>query len=165
MGPWKLEIRPRQIEDDVPRSVENAKRSLRCPQYHLMLLRQAFVRLSCLVDLHSECQAPRGASRAVCEPSASEGLSLLPTSPQPSTARPWTSSASASHCDSLMFSMMLVHARDLLSSLDNPSQTTDVVGRGPSKKLPGKAEDCQHKPCCPGCASEPSKRHGSHSVW
>src|SRR5215469_4080162 len=39
------------------------------------------------------------------------------------------------------------------------------VGRDPSKKLPGKAEDCQHKPCRPGYASEPSKWHGSHSVW
>jgi hypothetical protein len=76
---------------------------------------------------------------------------LLPASPQPSTARPWTPSASASHCESLMFSMMVGHARDLLSSLDNPSRTTDVVERGPSKKLPGKAEDYQHKPCCPGC--------------
>src|SRR5215468_3342764 len=87
-------------DDDVPRSVENAKRSLRQLQYQLMLLRQVFVCSSCLIVLHSECQALTGASGVVCKPSACESLSWLPASPPPSSARPWTPSASASHCGS-----------------------------------------------------------------
>src|SRR5215470_3876079 len=86
--------------DDVPRSVENGKRSLRQLQYQLMLLRQVFVCSSCLIPLHSECQALTGASEVVCKPSACESLSWLPASPPPSSARPWTPSASASHCGS-----------------------------------------------------------------
>jgi hypothetical protein len=74
--------------DDVPRSVENAKRSLPCLQYQLMLLRQAFVCLSCLIAFHSECRALPAAWEVVCKPSACESLSWLPASPQPSSARP-----------------------------------------------------------------------------
>src|ERR1700751_3819629 len=77
-----------RLRDDVPRSVENAKRSLPCLQYQLMLLRQAFVCLSCLIALHSECRALPAAWEVVCKPSACESLSWLPASPQPSSARP-----------------------------------------------------------------------------
>jgi hypothetical protein len=49
--------------------------ALPCLQCRLILLRQAFVCLRCLIALHNECQALPG---TVCKPSAYESLSWLP---------------------------------------------------------------------------------------